>query len=46
MTHTLFCLQLMVQVAPVGSGAYAAQPTTGMEDQNTAFSQAATIRRL
>ncbi len=36
----------MVQVAPVGSGAYPAQPMMGIDDQNTAFSQAATIRSV
>lgn len=45
-TYASFCLQLMVHVAPVGSGAYPAQPTIGIEDQNTAFSHAARIRRL
>lgn len=45
-THASLFLQFMVQVAPVGSGAYPAQPTMGMADQNTAFSQAATIRSV
>lgn len=42
-THASLFLQLMVHVAPVGSGAYPAQPTIGMADQNTALSHAAII---
>lgn len=36
----------MVHVAPVGSGAYPAQPTIGIADQNTALSHAAMISRV